>query len=367
MYSASIESTHRERVRRLERRDDPLGAREPLEGVERLLVGAGDVLGPARVAQERVLGADAGVVEPGRDRVRVGDLAVLVGEDRRARAVQDAGAAAAERGRPRRLDADQAHSGVVDEPGEHADRVRAAADAGDDRLRQRALRLEQLLARLAADHGLELAHDLGVGRRADARADHVVGRLDVRDPVADRLARRLLQRARAELDGDDRRAHQVHPLDVGRLAAHVLGAHEDDALEPEARAGGRRRDAVLAGSGLGDDPRLAEAPGEHDLPERVVDLVRAGVVEVLALEVELLRRREARRQRDRGGAPGVGAAEVLHLGEVGGVGERLVPRLRQLVERRDQRLGHVAAAVGAVGLFGRRHQRAASTYRLTLS
>ena len=40
----------------------------------------------------------------------------------------------------------------------------------------------------------------GYGRRADARADQVVRRLDVRDPVADRLARRLLQRPRAELD-----------------------------------------------------------------------------------------------------------------------------------------------------------------------
>ena len=80
---------------------------------------------------------------------------------------------------------------------------------------------------------------------------------------------------RAELDGNDGGAHQVHPLDVRGLAPHVLGAHEDDALEPEARAGGRRRDAVLAGAGLGDDPRLAEPPREHDLAERVVDLVRA--------------------------------------------------------------------------------------------
>ena len=111
---------------------------------------------------------------------------------------------------------------------------------------QRALRLEQLLARLAADHRLQLAHDLGIRRRPDARADHVVGRLDVRDPVADRLARRLLQRLRAELDGHDGGAHQVHALDVRSLAPHVLGAHEDDALEPEARARGRRRDAVLA-------------------------------------------------------------------------------------------------------------------------
>jgi hypothetical protein len=217
-------------------------------------------------------------------------------------------------------------------PANIPDRVRATADAGHDRLGQRSFRLEQLLARLAADHRLQLAHDLGIRRRPDARADHVVGRLDVRDPVADRLARRLLERLRAELDGHDRGAHQVHALDVRSLAPHVLGAHEDDALEPEARARGRGRDAVLARTGLGDDPRLAEPPGQHHLPERVVDLVRAGVVEILPLQVEPLARREARRQRDRRRPPRVGAAEVLDLGEIRRIGERLGPRSRQLVE-----------------------------------
>jgi hypothetical protein len=41
---------------------------------------------------------------------------------------------------------------------------------------------------------------------------------------------------------------------------------------------------VLAGAGLGDDARLAEPPREQHLADAVVDLVRAGVVEVLALE-----------------------------------------------------------------------------------
>src|SRR6185295_892557 len=66
----------RERMRRLERRDDPLGACEPPEGLERLVVCGADVTRTAGVAQESVLGTDAGIVEPGRDRGGVRDLSV---------------------------------------------------------------------------------------------------------------------------------------------------------------------------------------------------------------------------------------------------------------------------------------------------
>ena len=44
---------------------------------------------------------------------------------------------------------------------------------------------------------------------------------------------------------------------------------------------------MLAGPGFRDDARLAHAPREQRLADRVVDLVRAGVVQVLALQVDL--------------------------------------------------------------------------------
>src|SRR5262245_53980821 len=81
-----------ERVGRLERGEEALGAGELLERLERLLIGCDDVLGPAGVAEKGVLRADAGVVEAGRDRVRVGDLSVFVGEHRGAGAVKHGGA-----------------------------------------------------------------------------------------------------------------------------------------------------------------------------------------------------------------------------------------------------------------------------------
>ena len=97
------------------------------------------------------------------------------------------------------------------------------------------------------------------------------------------------------------------------LPAHVLGAHVDDALEAEPRADGRGRDPVLAGAGLGDDPRLPKPLREHRLAERVVQLVRAGVEQVLALQVEALARREPLGERQRRRPAGVLAAEAVEL------------------------------------------------------
>ena len=55
---------------------------------------------------------------------------------------------------PGRLDADQRHVPVVEEGGEDPDRVRAAADARDDHVRELAVERQVLLARFVADHPL---------------------------------------------------------------------------------------------------------------------------------------------------------------------------------------------------------------------
>ena len=120
--------------------------------------------------------------------------------------------------------------------------------------------------------------------RPERRAEQVVRVADVGHPVAHRFVDGVLQRLAAGIDLTDRRAEQLHANDVQRLATHVLGAHVDVALETEQRARGRGRDTVLTGAGLGDDPRLPHSLGEQRLAERVVDLVRAGMGQVFALE-----------------------------------------------------------------------------------
>ena len=107
---------------------------------------------------------------------------------------------------------------------------------------------------------------------------------DVGHPVAQRLVDGVLERGAAGVDRHHLGAEQLHPRHVERLALGVHPAHVDAAFQAHQRRRGGRGDAVLAGAGLGDDPALAHPLGEQRLAEHVVDLVAAGVVEVLALE-----------------------------------------------------------------------------------
>src|SRR5713101_4434344 len=187
--------------------------------------------------------------------------------------------------------------------------------------------------------------------RARGAADAVIGGAHVRDPVADRLVHRVLQRARSGIDRAHLDAEQAHARDVGRLPLDVLGAHVDDALEAEQRAHGRGRHAVLPRAGLRDDALLAHPAREQRLSERVVQLVRAGVEQVLPLEQEA--RADAQRLREpgcvgqRSGPSRVVLQERRQLFPVRRVGARRPPGGLELVQRRDERLGHEAPAVGA--------------------
>jgi hypothetical protein len=282
-------------VRAFERRQDPLGFGEPVKGRDRLDVGRRGVLDAAELAEQRMLGSDGRIVESGGDRVRRRHLAVGVLQHHRACAVehaeraafagearcmlpQSAAAAAC-------LDADEAHRRILEKGREQADGVRAAADAGDDGIGALASgALENLALRFLADDAVEIAHHARERVGPEDRAEDVVRRAHVRHPVTHRLVDRVLERLRARGDRHDFRAEEPHPLDVRVLPAHVLLAHVDDAVEPQQGGRGRCRDAVLAGAGLGDHPLLLHRSRQQRLAEGVVDLVRAGVQQILALE-----------------------------------------------------------------------------------
>ena len=104
------------------------------------------------------------------------------------------------------------------------------------------------------------------------------------------------------------------------------------------------------GAGFGDDARLAHAPREQRLADHVVDLVRAGVIEVLALQPDLRAAKLARpalRVIHRRGTSDVVLELALELrDELRIAAIARVLRL-ELVERANQRLGDEHAAIRA--------------------
>ena len=209
-----------------------------------------------------------------------------------------------------------------------------------------------LLPGLQADHPLEVPDHHRERVRAADRADAVVRVPDRRHPVAEGLVHRVLQRPGAGGDRDDLGAEHPHPGDVQRLPAGVFLAHVDGAVQAEQGARGGGRHAVLAGPGLRDEPGLAHPLGQQRLAEHVVDLVRPGVGEVLALEqhraaarllAEPLRAVQQRR------AGGVAAEQPVEVGPEERVTARLLVGGGQLVQGRYQRLGREPAAVGDTG------------------
>ena len=184
------------------------------------------------------------------------------------------------------------------------------------------------------------------GRRADA----IEGVADVGDPVAQSLVHRVLQRPRARLHGADLGAQHLHAEHVRLLPLDVDRAHVDDAGQAEARAGGRGGDAVLAGARLGDDARLAHPPREQDLAHHVVDLVRAGVIELVALEIDFCAaemRGHPLGEIERARPADIVLEEVIELALKARVGLGRLVRLLQREDQRHQGFRHEAAAKNA--------------------
>ena len=183
--------------------------------------------------------------------------------------------------------ADETHALILDEIVETADGVGAAAHAGNDSVRQAAFLFQHLLLDFFGDDGLEVAHDGGERVRPHHRAKAVVGIADAAGPLAHGFGHGVLQGASAAGDGDDLGTQQAHPVDVQGLPFGVFLSHEHHALHAQQGGGGGGGDTVLACAGLGDKAGLAHLFGKQCLPEDVVDLMCAGVVQILALEVDL--------------------------------------------------------------------------------
>ncbi len=209
-------------------------------------------------------------------------------------------------------------------------------------------------ARLAPNHRLQFTHHGRIGMRARHGSENVVGGPHVGHPVAHGFVHGVFQGRGAVLDRVDLGPQQVHAKHVERLALHIDRAHVDFARKPEQgghRGGGH---AVLASPGLRDDTLLVEALGQQNLAHAVVQLVRAGVAKILALEKHAQAAAlgpchmlgQARRLGQRRGPADILAQQPVQLGAEGRVAREVLPGVGQLFQSRHQGFGDVAPAVG---------------------
>ena len=111
---------------------------------------------------------------------------------------------------------------------------------------------------------------------------------------------------------------------------------------------------MLASACFCDNPRFAHADREQYLPDAIVDLMSAGVIELVAFEPDLRafsRRRvlaqflgQALREIERGGAAHIMLQQVVKLGLKRRVTLRCAILALQIENKRHQRFGDITAA-----------------------
>ena len=67
-----------QRMRRLQRRNNALKPRDKLERLQCLGIGGRHIFHTSRIAQKRMFGANARIIEPGRNRMPLDNLAVII-------------------------------------------------------------------------------------------------------------------------------------------------------------------------------------------------------------------------------------------------------------------------------------------------
>ena len=264
------------------------------------------------------------------------------------------GIEAARLARSRSLHADELHARLVQKRMEHADGIGAAAHAGHHGIRQFARPLLHLLARLLPDDLLEHPHQRGERMRPRRRAKAVMRGLLLGYPGPQRLIDGVLERARAALHRDDRRPEQTHAHNIGSLPLHIFRAHVHRAAHAQTGRRHSRGHPVMPCAGLRHQRRLAHILGQQRLSQRIIDLVRPGMQQILPLEPELDAQLlgKTRTERQRRGTPRKIAQQVPQL--------RLKTLRRQdglhglfhFQQRRHEQLRHKATAEFAeIALF----------------
>jgi len=151
------------------------------------------------------------------------------------------------------------------------------------------------------------------------------------------------------------RAQKLHAGDVRRLLGDVDLAHVDLAFQAEIGGGRGQRHAVLARAGFGHQLLLAHVFGQKPLGHAVVELMRAGVVQILALGIDLgaaAQIGQVLEVADRGRAALEMLADIAQLGDEIGRFRQAQIGVRDFLEMRDERRRQVRAAIFTEETFG---------------
>ena len=219
------------------------------------------VIDPTDIFQPGMLRPYARVIQPSRHRVRVHDLPVGILHQIGAVAVEHTGSTRCQRRRVL-IGGDTVATGFYPVHGDvlilkkwmkQADRVGTAADAGHQRVRQTAGKLQGLRPRLAPDDTLEITHQHRIRVRPGHCADNVKGVIDIGYPVAHGFIHSVFQRARARRYRNDLRAQQLHSINIERLTVDILLTHKHLAFQTKTRGNGCGGNAMLARTGFRDD------------------------------------------------------------------------------------------------------------------
>ncbi len=327
-----------------------------MKGGERFRVIDGCVLHTATVMKRGMLRTDGGIIQTGGHGMCRYDLAVFILQNVRECSVENARPAP---GEPRCMVAkpwtastgfnpDHSDLFIRHEIVEQADRVAAAANAGDEHIGKPSFLLQDLGSHFAADDRLKIANHEWIRMRPENRAKHVIGCADVRYPIAHRFIDGVLQRLAARRNRHHAGSQQFHSEKVQFLAADVFLTHVDIALQAQQRADSRRRHTMLPGARFRDNSFLAHADGEQTLAKAVIYLVRSGVVQILAFEVNLCAApglREALGQIKRSRPARVIVEELIELCVKLGILLSRVVCSFELFQRMHERFGHELPAV----------------------
>ena len=151
----------------------------------------------------------------------------------------------------------------------------------------------------------------------------------------------------ARLHGNDVGAEQLHAVHVETLAFHVFSTHVDIALQTQPGGNAGAGNAMLSRARFRDDARFPHAFREQGLADGIADLVRAGVIEIFALEIHLRPAQltgEPLGEIQGGGSTHVMGEIVVELTLKLGIVAYVGVEFRQIIQRVRQRLRHEAPA-----------------------